>query len=105
PEEWSAEGLLDYYNVLYDMKAAFDELGDSMTDSERDAWVSTDAYRAVADELTRMDEDASAAEYATAKLREAFAEFNGEAPTTREEFSDIIDSMIKSTEVGDAFRN
>lgn len=105
PEDWSAEGLLDYYNVLYDMKAAFDELGDSMTDSERDAWVSTDAYRAVADELTRMDEDASAAEYATAKLREAFAEFNGEAPTTREEFADIIDSMIKSTEVGDAFRN
>lgn len=105
PEDWSAEGLLDYYNVLYDMKAAFDELGDSMTDSERDAWVSTDAYRAVTDELTRMDEDASAAEYATAKLREAFAEFNGEAPTTREEFADIIDSMIKSTEVGDAFRN
>ena len=105
PEDWSAEGLLDYYNVLYDMKAAFDELGDSMTDSERDAWVSTDAYRAVADELTRMDEDASAAEYATAKLREAFAEFNGEAPTTREEFADIIDSMIDSAEVGDAFRN
>ena len=105
PEDWSAEGLLDYYNVLYDMKAAFDELGDSMTDSERDAWVSTDAYRAVTDELTRMDEDASAAEYATAKLREAFAEFNGEAPTTREEFADIIDSMIKSTEVGDAFRS
>lgn len=105
PKDWSAEGLLDYYNMLYDLKAAFDELGDSMTDSERDAWVSTDAYRAVTDELTRMDEDASAAEYATAKLREAFAEFNGEAPTTREEFADIIDSMIKSTEVGDAFRN
>ena len=105
PQDWSAEGLLDYYNRIYDMKAAFDELGDSMTDSERGAWVSTDAYRAVADELARMDKDASAAEYATAKLREAFAEFNGELPDTREEFAEFIDDMVESTGVGDAFRD
>lgn len=105
PDDWSAEGLLDYYNMVYEVKNGLDELGDSMTESERDALVASDAYRSFADELARMDKEASVAEYAAAKLREAFAEFNGELPETREEFAGFIDSMIESTGVGDAFRD
>lgn len=105
PESYDAEGLADYYDKLTRVKATMDEYGNSLTESERDAFVASDAYRAVADELANLDKEGKVAAYAQAELREAFANFNGELPTTREEISGFIDGILKSTGLGESFRD
>ena len=105
PESYDAEGLADYYDNLTRVKATMDEYGNSLTESERDALVASDAYRAVADELANLDKEGKVAAYAQAELREAFANFNGELPTTREEISEFIDGILKSTGLGESFRD
>lgn len=105
PESWDAEGILEFYNKLVMARDGIEEWANGLTKAEQEALSTTSMIDGLNRMISEYEKEGDVATYATAKLREAFAEFNGEAPTSREELDQFIDSMIESTGVGEAFRD
>ena len=105
PESWDAEGILEFYDKLVMARDMIEEWANGLTDAGQEALSTTEMIEGLNSMISAYEEEGDVATYATAKLREAFAAFNGEAPTSREELERFIDDMMKSAGVGEAFRD
>ena len=105
PETWDAEGILEFYNKLVMARDGIEEWANGLTEAEQEALSTAEMIEGLNSMISAYEEEGDVATYATAKLREAFAAFNGEAPTSREELERFIDDMMESAGVGEAFRD
>ena len=105
PETWDAEGILEFYNKLVMARDMIEEWANGLTEAEQEVLSTAETIEGLNSMISAYEEEGDVATYATAKLREAFAAFNGEAPTSREEIERFIDGMMASAGVGEAFRD
>lgn len=105
PETWDAEGILEFYNKLVMARDMIEEWANELPKAKQEALSTAEMIEGLNSMISAYEEEGDIATYATAKLREAFAAFNGEAPTSREELERFIDGMMASAGVGEAFRD
>lgn len=105
PESWDSSGLLNYYDKLNMAKEAIDKWAEGLTEAEREAIANNKIYQELSSILNTLEEEGKVAAVAQAELAEAFADFNGEAPTTREELDQFVDKMLETTGLGESFRD
>lgn len=105
PETWDAEGILEFYNKLVMARDGIEEWANGLTEAEQEALSTTEMIEGLNRMISAYEEEGDVATYVTAKLREAFAAFNGEAPTSREELDQFVNNIMKASGVGEAFRD
>lgn len=105
PETWDAEGILEFYNKLVMARDGIEEWANGLTEAEQEALSTTEMIEGLNRMISAYEEEGDVATYATAKLREAFAAFNGEAPTSREELDQFVNNIMEASGVGEAFRD
>ena len=105
PESWDAEGILEFYNKLVMARDMIEEWANGLTEAEQEVLSTAETIEGLNSMISAYEEEGDVATYATAKLREAFAAFNGEAPNSREELERVIDDMMESAGVGEACRD
>lgn len=105
PETWDAEGILEFYNKLVMARDGIEEWANGLTEAEQEALSTTEMIEGLNRMISAYEEKGDVATYVTAKLREAFAAFNGEAPTSREELDRFVNNIMEASGVGEAFRD
>lgn len=105
PESWDAEGILEFYNKLVMARDGIEEWANGLTEAEQEALSTTEMIEGLNRMISAYEEEGDVATYVTAKLREAFAAFNGEAPTSREELDQFVNNIMEASGVGEAFRD
>lgn len=105
PETWDAEGILEFYNKLVMARDGIEEWANGLTEAEQEALSTTEMIEGLNRMISAYEEEGDVATYVTAKLREAFAAFNGEAPTSREELDRFVNNIMEASGVGEAFRD
>lgn len=105
PETWDAEGILEFYNKLVMARDGIEEWANGLTEAEQEALSTTEMIEGLNRMISAYEEEGDVATYVTAKLREAFAAFNGEAPTSREELDQFVNNIMEASGVGEAFRD
>lgn len=104
PDSWDAEEILEFYNQVYDAIQRAMELAENMPEAQRETFVNSETMDQLYEALNHMDEEGSVAAYAIAKIREELADFNGEAPETRDELDAMVENIMNATGAGEAFR-
>lgn len=99
-----ADNVLEFYDQLKQLKELEDERISNLSAKERAAEVESAGYQEIAEKLNYLEKELGVAETAEARLKVAFSEFNGVLPETKAGFDVFIDGILRSTGLGESFR-
>lgn len=105
PDDDTADSIMDYYNKLYLSKQELDKLTEGMSESEREAFLASGTYRAVSDELSRLEQEGKVVAVAQAEINQAFLDFKDSVPESASGFDEFIDKIMEATGLGEGFRS
>lgn len=105
PDTWDSDAILEYYNNLFLSKQALDAMTEGMSESEREAFLASESYKAIVGELTRLEQEGKVAAVAQAEINQAFLDFKDSVPESASGFKEFIDKIMQATGLGEGFRS
>lgn len=104
PDDSTADSIMQYYDSLSLSKQALDAMTEGMSESEREAFLASETYRAVSDELSRLEQEGKVAAVVQAEVNKAFLDLKDSIPDSASGFNEFIDKVMQSTGLGESFR-
>lgn len=104
PDDSTADSIMQYYDSLSLSKQALDAMTKGMSESEREAVLASETYRAVSDELSRLEQEGKVAAVVQAEVNKAFLDLKDSIPDSASGFNEFIDKVMQSTGLGESFR-
>ncbi len=105
PDDSTADSIMQYYDSLSLSKQALDAMTEGISESEREAFLASETYRAVSDELSRLEREGKVAAVAQAEINQAFLDLKDSIPDSASGFDEFIDKVMQSTGLGESFRS
>lgn len=104
PDDNTADEILEYYDALMLSKQALNAMTEGMSESEREAFLASETYRAISEELSKLEQEGKVAAVVQAEVNKAFLDLKGSIPDSASGFDEFVDKVMESTGLGESFK-
>lgn len=100
----STESIYEYFDLISQLKEAEDERIKKLSESEQEAAIASEGYQRLNQEINKMTEDLGLFDAAQSRISDAFYDLRNQIPETADGFENFINLVMKSTGLGESFR-